>query len=101
MNQLRRKKIKNFFGFKNESLEQEKNVLVAFENIQNTQASSKILKAVESLPSQQRAMLGLYFFNELSMEEIATIEKCSVGTVKSRLFRAKEKLNSILKDEVL
>jgi RNA polymerase sigma-70 factor (ECF subfamily) len=41
----------------------------------------------------------LSYFEELSLEEIAQIEECPVGTVKSRIFRGKQILRQILEKE--
>ncbi len=49
-------------------------------------------RAVESLPEKHRLVVLLRFFEEASLEEIATVLSCSVGTVKSRLHHALEKL---------
>ena len=38
----------------------------------------------------------MFFINELSHEEISTILKLPLGTVKNRIFRAIEKLKEIL-----
>ena len=56
-------------------------------------------KAVGDLPEYQRAMVTLYHTQQKSYEEIAEIMDLPIGTVKSRLNRArlalKEKLSSI------
>lgn len=49
-------------------------------------------QAVESLPEKHRQVVLLRFFEEASLEEIATVLGCSIGTVKSRLHHALEKL---------
>jgi len=49
-------------------------------------------RAVESLPEKHRLVVLLRFFEEASLEEIATVLNCSMGTVKSRLHHALEKL---------
>jgi RNA polymerase sigma-70 factor (ECF subfamily) len=48
--------------------------------------------AVEALPEKHRQVIFLRFFEDASLEEIATVLDCSVGTVKSRLHHALEKL---------
>ncbi len=55
-----------------------------------------ILKAVDSLPSKMRDVVIYYEFEEMSYEEIATRLKISVGTVKSRLFTARNILSEKL-----
>ena len=44
-----------------------------------------------------RAVLVLRELNGFSYDEIANVEACSVGTVKSRLFRARAQLRKLLK----
>ncbi|MBQ8251390.1 MAG: RNA polymerase sigma factor [Alphaproteobacteria bacterium] len=55
-----------------------------------------ILKAVDSLPSKMREVVNLYEFEELSYEEISKKLGISLGTVKSRLFSAREILSEKL-----
>jgi RNA polymerase sigma-70 factor, ECF subfamily len=53
-------------------------------------------KAVRSLPPLQREVLILAEYDELPLEEIARVVQSEVGTVKSRLHRARENLRRIL-----
>lgn len=55
-----------------------------------------ILKAVDSLPSKMRDVVVYYEFEEMSYDEIAARLKISVGTVKSRLFTARNILSEKL-----
>jgi len=48
--------------------------------------------AVASLPDEHRAVLELRFFAGASLDEIATLLGCPLGTVKSRLHHGLEKL---------
>jgi RNA polymerase sigma-70 factor (ECF subfamily) len=52
--------------------------------------------AVGSLPPLQREALILAEYEELSLEDIARIVEAEVGTVKSRLHRARENLRRML-----
>jgi RNA polymerase sigma-70 factor, ECF subfamily len=52
--------------------------------------------AVRSLPPLQREVLILAEYEELSLEEIARAVDSEVGTVKSRLHRARENLKRML-----
>jgi RNA polymerase sigma-70 factor (ECF subfamily) len=52
--------------------------------------------AVRSLPALQREVLILAEYEELSLEEIARNVDAEVGTVKSRLHRARENLKRML-----
>jgi len=58
-------------------------------------------EALRQLPEAQRETLELVFFHQLSGPEVAEILDISVGTVKSRLHRAKETLRRLLDDEAL
>jgi len=55
-----------------------------------------IQRAVMSLPKNQRLMISLYHFQHLSYDEIAEIIDLPIGTVKSRLNRARLALKSKL-----
>ena len=52
--------------------------------------------AIAKLDENQRMVLTLYDINGMSYEEVAKIIQCPVGTVKSRLYRARESLKKIL-----
>jgi RNA polymerase sigma-70 factor (ECF subfamily) len=62
----------------------------------STQMSEKLHRAVECLPKDQKAVLLLREVEEYSYEEIAGMMACSVGTVKSRLARARDALRRSL-----
>jgi RNA polymerase sigma factor (sigma-70 family) len=51
---------------------------------------------VEAIPGQYSVILNLFYINEMSHEEISTLLKIPVGTVKNRIFRAKQKLKDLL-----
>ncbi len=59
-----------------------------------------ILEAIHSLPEQQRIAIALYDLQGLSYEEIARITRCRVGTVKSRLNRARLALKGLLQEHM-
>ena len=52
--------------------------------------------AMSELPIEQRSALELAYLYGHSCEEIAAIMDCPVNTVKSRMFQARHKLQSIL-----
>lgn len=55
-----------------------------------------VAAAVQALPPLQREVLILAEYEDLSLEEIARAVDAEVGTVKSRLFRARENLRRAL-----
>lgn len=52
--------------------------------------------AINALPFNQRVVIILHYLNDLSLQEIAEITDCPLGTVKSRLFYARESLRQQL-----
>lgn len=52
--------------------------------------------ALEALPPLQRTVLTLYHLDELPIGEIATITGLSEGTIKSHLFRTRQRLRACL-----
>jgi RNA polymerase sigma-70 factor (ECF subfamily) len=61
----------------------------------------QIEQAIDLLPAKYKAVFILRVYEDLSYEEIAKTLKISLGTVMSRLFRARQRLQELLKDEVL
>ena len=60
---------------------------------------SRVHNAINQLPEKYHTAVILSYFDELSIEEIAQIEECPVGTVKSRVFRGKQILRQLLEKE--
>jgi RNA polymerase sigma-70 factor (ECF subfamily) len=58
--------------------------------------STIIREAVQSLPALQREAVLLFEYEGFTLEEIAAITKVEVGTVKSRLHRARVRLRQML-----
>jgi RNA polymerase sigma-70 factor (ECF subfamily) len=56
--------------------------------------------ALERLPEEYRSVVLLADIEEFTMGEVAAIVNCPVGTVKSRLFRARAMLRELLRDYV-
>lgn len=68
--------------------------------LMNEQIIEAIKMAIEKLPEEMRTAIMLREFEGMSYEEIAQAMDCPVGTVRSRIFRAREaideKLNPLL-----
>ncbi len=67
------------------------------ETNENELIKQKLLKAIKSLSNNQQIVIKLFYVEEYSLNEISVLLKISVGTAKSRLFHAREKLKEILK----
>ena len=56
----------------------------------------ELLEALGQLPRQQRTVLGLRYFLDLSEEQTAELLDCSVGTVKSSASRGLARLRAVM-----
>ena len=52
-----------------------------------------VLKAIEDLPEDLKTAIMLRELEGLSYEEIASVMDCPIGTVRSRIFRAREAID--------
>lgn len=61
------------------------------------QMERTVVKAVEALPEELRVAITLREVEGLSYEEIAQRMDCPIGTVRSRIFRAREAIDNELR----
>src|ERR1035437_909462 len=64
---------------------------------ENKDVSEIVQKAISQLPEKLRIPLLLKDIEGLSYQEISEAVNCEIGTVKSRIFRAREGLRNLLK----
>ncbi len=57
-----------------------------------------VSQAVNKLPPNQRIAIMLFSLEEMDMAGIAAVMGCTVGTVKTHLHRARQKLRRLLSD---
>jgi RNA polymerase sigma-70 factor, ECF subfamily len=65
-------------------------------SMEHNETAEIIAEAVRALPLLQREVLILAEYEEMSLDEIAQTVESEVGTVKSRLHRARENLRRML-----
>lgn len=84
----------------------ERNVLDSFRILESDNQPSEeernriqlaLLKAIRKLPKEKQDIIRLFYAEEYSITEISAFLNIPIGTVKSRLFKAREKLKSLLK----
>jgi RNA polymerase sigma factor (sigma-70 family) len=63
-----------------------------------TERKEQVRQALELLPTKQRATLVLAYFQQLTYPEVAQVLGCSVGTVKTQMYRALKTLAQRLPD---
>ncbi len=63
---------------------------------EQSELRQNIRKAISELSLDQRVVVVLYYLNNLSLQDIAEILNLPIGTVKSRLYYARENLRNAL-----
>ncbi len=66
---------------------------------ENLELKNKLLKALRKLSVEQQMVVKLFYLESYSLKEISELLDISIGTTKSRLFYAREKLKTILKNK--
>ena len=64
---------------------------------ENEQLKQKLLKAINDLSIPQKEVVRLFYIESYSLKQISELQEISLGTAKSRLFHAREKLKTILR----
>jgi RNA polymerase sigma-70 factor, ECF subfamily len=59
-----------------------------YQHIESGEEVDQIRRCVDALPDLQKRVFVLRYFQEMKLEEIAEMERCSLGTIKTSLFRA-------------
>ncbi len=62
----------------------------------SSEIEATLFRVVEKLPDDLRMAITLREIEGLSYEEIANVMECPVGTVRSRIFRAREAIDKVL-----
>jgi RNA polymerase sigma-70 factor (ECF subfamily) len=71
-----------------------------YRDLKNKELSAAIDRAVDHLPAEYRELIQLRHFAELSYDEIAELKRMPLGTVKNKLFRARNLLKDALETYV-
>ncbi|MFH0749430.1 MAG: RNA polymerase sigma factor [Candidatus Gottesmanbacteria bacterium] len=67
-----------------------------YDLVTKDEQKTRVGSAIQKLPVLHRRVIRLFYFNELSYEEISRTLKIPINTVRTLLRRAKEKLKQIL-----
>lgn len=68
----------------------------ALETLIKNERSKLVRQCIDKLPSESSMLLTLFYFEELSLDEISKIVNINANTVKVKLFRARKKLAVVL-----
>ena len=72
----------------------------ALDRIEVRERNEAIQRCIERLSSEDSFLLTLYYFDDLSLDEISKIVGISTNSIKVKLFRCRKKLASILKAQL-
>ena len=86
--------LKSFFR-KNTVSFDETNDIYTFDSSEN----QDLFRALMSLPKKERAVVHLFYYEDLNIKEIASILKISESSVGTRLHRARKHLKEFLGDD--
>lgn len=90
---LRKTKIRSIFN----SIKDDEEGPSYTPSVESKDISEIVRKAISKLPEKLKTPLLLKDIEGLSYQEIAESVDCEIGTVKSRIFRARESLRELLK----
>ncbi len=96
---LLRRKIRRFISFdelKSEPVEESNE----YESVERNELRKIVRKAIQELPNKYKDIVILRYLENRSYEDISDILELPIGTVKSRLNRAREKLANKLRGVV-
>ena len=68
------------------------------EAVIRAESADNVRAAIDALPAAMRTVIILYALQGMQYEEIAEVTRTSVGTVKSRISRARQKIAKYLAD---
>ena len=66
---------------------------------EQNEETNAVYAALQTLKFDQRVAIVLFYVNELSVEEIADVLDCPIGTIKSRLYYGRQNLKKCLLNE--
>jgi RNA polymerase sigma-70 factor (ECF subfamily) len=79
---------------------QVKTIENALDNIEDEERKQAIHDCINLLPSEDAFLLSLFYFEELSLEEISKVVGIKTNHVKIKLFRCRKKLTAIFKERL-
>jgi RNA polymerase sigma factor (sigma-70 family) len=88
--------LKNYRDYRAETQFEDGEVALVPDPHASLELSSVVRQAVAGLPAMQREALVLFEYEGFTLEEIAGVVDADVGTVKSRLHRARARLKRTL-----
>jgi RNA polymerase sigma-70 factor (ECF subfamily) len=70
-----------------------------YESPEPDQSSWTLNEMIASLPEDEKQVIYLFYHEDMRLSEIAIVQDVPLGTVKTRLFRAKAKIKTLLEKQ--
>ena len=86
-------------GENGELLQIESDLMLPEQYAERADLSVRLKAIIDELSVVQRETILLYYFNDMSIDEIAQTMDCSEGTVKSRLFLARKAIKTEITEQ--
>ncbi|WP_033961361.1 RNA polymerase sigma factor [Psychroserpens jangbogonensis] len=72
----------------------------ALDNMETKERKEAMQRCINTLPNEESFLLTLYYFDDLSLDEISKIVGITANSIKVKLFRSRKKLATILKSQL-
>lgn len=72
-----------------------------FEDLSRRRLREALAEAISRLPDDYRELISLRHYGEMPYEEIAELKGMPLGTVKNKLFRARQALRDLLPEDIV
>ncbi|WP_016778492.1 RNA polymerase sigma factor [Anaerophaga thermohalophila] len=96
INRVRKNKLRSFVGINNEVNESQYSGNYAEENLEREEQKKQIWQAINKLKSNQKKAFVLFYYQELSIKEVAEVMDMSQKATESLVFRARKNLQKAL-----
>lgn len=94
------KKSNNTFKINEVTFNQIKSVEDVLEGIERKERAEILDKCLTQLPEDERSMIWMFYYDELSLKEIIEVTQLSQANVKVKLHRARKRLLKIVENTV-
>jgi RNA polymerase sigma factor (sigma-70 family) len=90
---LNNPKNRSFASLDNIQIDRPADEIADYDNL-----NQKLVQAIDTLPTKQKVVFNMRYYDEMSYQEIAAITDTSVGALKTSFHLAVKKIESLLKD---
>lgn len=95
------KKHNHFIPMDDQNMEQLSTTMDSNSELDASETNMMLNEALGHLSLPLKTVVILYYFNDMSIEQISNVLGCFQGTVKSRLYNARIQLHEVFKEDEL